>query len=230
MKLDSTKYYENYWQKRTKFGISNPIPNGIPLYFQKFTAYGAILNCIPNNSEILDLGCGDGNVSQLYLQKGKVTGVDISETALKISQKRGIKTVNHNLNELPLPFRKESFDVIILTDVLEHLFDPYKMIIECKRIVKKNGKIIITVPNFARVGNRIRMIYGDPIDLLHFDKYGDDVEHFHWFTIPKIIFFVEKAGFENYRFVPTGLKNGNFIYGLFGLPNLGSFITIVLNN
>lgn len=221
-------YYELYWHKRGKAGSSDPIPLWLPSWLTRYSEYGAILNQIPLGSKILDLGCGDGNVTRLYLTKGEVIGLDVSTMALARARKRGIQTVQHNLNTLPLPFHAKNFDVVILTDVLEHLVDPLATLGECTRLLKPNGRVILTVPNFARLGNRFRMLAGDPIDILHFDKYGDEVEHLHWFTKPKLIYLAKKAGFKTVDFVPTGLRSLGFLFGIIGLPQLGKFLTAVL--
>lgn len=220
-------YYNKYWIKR---GISQSeaIPNAVPVFLARFTSYGAIRSVIPENSKILDLGCGDGSVSHEYIKRGEVYGLDISKIAVKAANKNNIKAKIHNLNEYPYPFGKNQFDVCILTDVLEHLIDIQATLHECKRVLKKGGKIIITVPNFARFSNRLRMLAGDPIDILHFDRYGDDVEHLHWFTVPKLRHIAKKAGFSTIRFVPTGLQNFNFIFGILKIPQFGKFITCVL--
>lgn len=223
--MNTKEYYQKYWQKRIN-RTSVPIPENIPEFLNKYTAYGAILNQIPPGANILDLGTGDGNVSQLYLKKGSVTGLDISQAALNIAKRKGIITVNHDLNDIPYPLKANSFQVVILTDVIEHLIDPLKVLGECRRLLKKSGVLILTVPNFARIGNRFRMIFGDPTDILHFDKYGDGLEHLQWFTRPKLEYLFSRIGFRNYKFIPTGLKNFNFIFGLLGLPQLGQFLTV----
>lgn len=218
-------YYDQYWQKRKK-EVGEPIRPIIPSFLCQFSQYGAIVNQIPPRSKILDLGCGDGNVTQLFLKKGEVVGVDISKEALKKAERRGIKTKLHDLNQLPLPFGDKSFDVVILTDTLEHLLDPLEVLKETFRILNPGGRIIVTVPNFARLGNRIRILWGDPVDILHWEKYGDGKEHFHWFTKGKAEHFFKLAGFRKIKFVPTGLPFG-FIFGKLGIPGLAKMLIVV---
>lgn len=222
--MEFKNYYQQYWQKR-KAGQNQPIDPRIPSFLRKYSQYGAILNQIKDNSRILDIGCGDGNVSQLYLSKGKVLGLDISEKALEIAKKRGLATKFWDLNQLPLPFNKESFEAVILTDVLEHVLDPLALLKEALRLLTKNGQLLVTVPNFARWQNRCRMLWGDPIDILHFEKYGDELEHLHWFTTGKLKHLLKEAGFKKIKFVSTGLPAG-FLFGLFGYPGLAKMLTI----
>jgi methionine biosynthesis protein MetW len=225
-RLKIKKYYQKYWEQRLKEEKLPPIRKEIPSFLVKYSTYGAIANQIPPKSEILDLGCGEGNVTQLFLKKGKVVGVDISQKALKKAAGLGIKTKLHDLNALPLPFKTETFDVMVLTDTLEHLIDPLGVLKESFRILARGGRVIITVPNFARLDNRLRMIWGDPIDMLHWEKYGDGREHFHWFTKGKAEHFLKLAGFEEVKFIPTGLLFG-FVFGNLGFPGLARMLTVV---
>lgn len=218
------KYYDEYWKRRIKESSSPPIRTFIPKFLRKFTAYGAIFNCV-NSGPILDVGCGDGNVSQIFFQKGEVFGVDISIRALKLAQEKGVKTKPCDLNQKKLPFKSDFFETVIFTDVIEHLVNPESLFKESRRVLKKGGRMIITVPNFARLGNRLRMLWGDPTDQLHWEKYGDEQEHLHWFTKPKLKCLLYENGFRNLKFVPTGLPWG-FVFGILFLPQLANFLTV----
>jgi len=209
----SKDYYQNYWYKRLKERQSSPIRKEVPPFLVKYSTYGAIANQIPFKSKILDLGCGGGNVTQLFLKKGEVVGVDISQEALKKAADLGIKTKLHDLNKLPLPFKDKSFNVVVLTDTLEHLVDPLAVLKESFRILTPGGWVIVTVPNFARLSNRLRMFGGDPVDILH------------WFTKGKAEHFLKLVGFKKIKLIPTGLPF-SFLFGKLGFPGWGKMITV----
>ena len=95
---------------------------------------------------ILDLGCGTGKNMEELAQYGDVWGVDISEDALKFCRKRNLIQIKKGEAE-HLPFNKETFDVVCILDVLEHV-DDTASIKEIKRVLKNNGSVIITVPSF----------------------------------------------------------------------------------
>jgi methionine biosynthesis protein MetW len=219
-------YYNAYWKKRTSEKKLLPIRKYIPSFLKKYTTYGAILNSLPRGGRFLDVGCGDGNVSQLFLERGDVYGIDISSKALKQAQKKGIKVQECDLNQGKLPFTGSYFDAVILTDVIEHLIDIMIILREARRVLKKNGRLIITVPNFARIGNRLRMIAGDPRDMLQWQGYGDEIEHLHWFTKPKLEYLLKKNSFEKVKFIPTGLPYG-FIFGILSFPGLAKILTVI---
>lgn len=224
--MDLKNYYEQYWIKRKEDQSTEPIRSFIPKFLVKYSSYGAISNQIPENSTVLDIGCGDGNVSALYIKKQcKVTGIDVSNNALEIASRRGVDTIQWDLNTTPLPIPADFFDVAIISDVLEHVIDPNSLLKEAHRRLKNQGILILYIPNFARIGNRIRMLAGDPRDILHWKGYGDEIEHLHWFTKPKLTYLLTQAGFEDIKFIPTGLPFG-FIYGLVGCHSLSNYLLI----
>ncbi len=217
-------YYEDYWVKRE---TSNPyeLINKIPKYLLKYSVYGAIINDVPENSLILDAGCGDGRFAYLLkkLKKCEVYGIDISENSLKIAEKNEVKIAQCDLNIDKIPFNKK-FDVILAIDVIEHLLNPVMALKQFKNSLKPNGKIIISTPNFARLGNRINMLFGKPRDMLHFNCFGDGIEHYQWFTKEKLIHFGKLAGLEKNKVIACGLPF-DFLFAKIGLPNLSKMLT-----
>lgn len=101
---------------------------------------------------ILDFGCATGGYC-LALEKLNYdcVGVDVNEEFIKIAQQKGIKA---QLIKKVLPFPDDSFDTVIMFELLEHVQNPDFLLKEAKRVAKKN--ILITVPNcenFEELGN-----------------------------------------------------------------------------
>lgn len=95
-----------------------------------------------HSCEILDIGCGGGYLANTLAQDGhKVTGVDLSETSLKIAQEKDLtKTVNYiKADAYELPFLPESFDIICSMDFLEHVEYPEKIIAKTSQLLRKGG-------------------------------------------------------------------------------------------
>jgi 2-polyprenyl-3-methyl-5-hydroxy-6-metoxy-1,4-benzoquinol methylase len=76
--------------------------------------------------------------------------------------------MNHDLNK-GLPFKKNFFDVVVGLEVLEHLYNPYEMMKEIKRVLKPKGYAIISMPNTASIISRIGQLYEKRPD--HLDLY-----------------------------------------------------------
>lgn len=110
-----------------------------------------------SNPQILEAGCGAGHVLEEIANKinpCNLTGLDPLPEWLKQAEKRlGDKAkLIHGFAE-NLPFQDKSFDYVICTEVLEHVIDPKAVLKELKRVVKKNGLVIISVPNEKLISN-----------------------------------------------------------------------------
>ena len=102
--------------------------------------------------KVLDLGCGAGRLSLFAAKYAKeVFGIDYIEKAIDYANKfAGItksENVTFQVGDLDL-FKNKKFDVILISDVLQHVDDPLKTLKQCNKILKQNGIVIISIPNF----------------------------------------------------------------------------------
>jgi ubiquinone/menaquinone biosynthesis C-methylase UbiE len=100
-----------------------------------------------NKISILDAGCGTGYNLKCLEKYGASTGVDINNNALAYCRKRGINRISRaSVSELP--FREESFDLVISADVLYHraVQDDLTAIKEIYRVLKKGGVLMVNLP------------------------------------------------------------------------------------
>lgn len=96
----------------------------------------------------LDVGFGPGAVLELAKGYGfKPYGVEISKEAISHLRGKGFKTYEGEFLDLELPLRH--FDVITLLSVIEHIKNPREAIIKCYNLLKEDGILAITVPNFG---------------------------------------------------------------------------------
>ena len=87
--------------------------------------------------------------------------VDIDRAALDRADELGIETVWADLDQ-PLPFEVDSFDVVVIAEVLEHLPFPGQLLSEAKRVLVPGGTLIVPVPNCCRLKSRLRFLLGRP--------------------------------------------------------------------
>lgn len=91
-------------------------------------------------SKILDIGFV--NTPNIYL-KGDIVGLDIKKVPIPENYS---SIIVHDLNKKVMPFPDESFDTIIAGEIIEHLQSPYNFLKEIRRILKPQGKLLLTTP------------------------------------------------------------------------------------
>jgi len=110
-----------------------------------FSMLDKYLPAVKGQLRLLDVGCGTG-VNLKRLEKyGHATGVDIVEEAVKFSRLRNCKDVL-KIDKGILPFNNNTFDVITVLDVIEHVDDDYAALCDYYRVMKDEGILLITVP------------------------------------------------------------------------------------
>jgi SAM-dependent methyltransferase len=179
------------------------------------------LNSLPPG-RILDVGCGLGFLLSGLSDKYEKYGVEISKFAAKHAGKWG-KIYCGDLYGAAYP--DEHFDVVVLYHVIEHIEDPAKIILEIKRILKKEGYLVLGTPDFdsgcaRRFGNNYRLLH--------------DQTHVSLFTNESMHRFLRDYGFEiehvDYPFFETRHFTKENLMRLFDTsrispPFYGNFMT-----
>jgi 2-polyprenyl-3-methyl-5-hydroxy-6-metoxy-1,4-benzoquinol methylase len=176
-----------------QFDIVNP-GQSYPPKFDFLSSHTMAINEVSPGAHVLDIGCGAGHVGrELEKRNCQITGVDIAieEEGRSLQKFRKI-----DLNKDAIPFPPDSFDFILILDVLEHLDLPSQFnLLEKIRTGSKSKKpvIIITVPNIAFLFIRLQLLMGN----FNYGKRGIlDMTHRHLFTFKSIRRFLEQAGYK----------------------------------
>jgi len=96
---------------------------------------------------ILDVGCGSGTLLGLLKRRGfRAKGIDSSAEAAKIAKaENGVEVIVGSLEEAHFP--DQSFDVVTLFHVMEHVTNPRHVLVEVTRVLKPDGVVVLQVPN-----------------------------------------------------------------------------------
>jgi ubiquinone/menaquinone biosynthesis C-methylase UbiE len=150
--------------------LLNPMKNIIGRYFDHL--YGAMCDqryiaqkkLVEHDPDALLLDCGSrtgDNTLSLAQPIGtkRMIGLDYNLRSLYQARKRGIIPLHADLNQY-LPLSDDSVDLIVATDVIEHLVDPALFVREMHRVLKKNGYAIIDTPNLASWHNIFALLSG----------------------------------------------------------------------
>jgi SAM-dependent methyltransferase len=103
---------------------------------------------LPAQAQILDAGCGTGVNLEILSRLGIVTGMETDPTALQMAEWKHVgKVVKGSLPD-KIPFPENSFDLVTLLDVLEHLEQDVESLTALRKLLKPTGCLLITVPAF----------------------------------------------------------------------------------
>lgn len=109
-----------------------------------------ILSGFAGTPSILDFGCGNGWLAALLTSFGKVTGVDVADKAIATASERFPNVeficLNAEMNDKD-PFFERKFDLVISSEVIEHIHEQKQYISNMMATLKPGGKFIITTPN-----------------------------------------------------------------------------------
>ena len=177
-----------------------------------------ILKIVGSSLKILDVGCSNGYLSRLLKEKGNIVyGIEINEKAAEIAKGILDGLIVGNIEEIDLPWPEMLFDVIICADVLEHLFDPGRVLVKLKKHLKDDGILICSIPNIAYYGVRKALLLG------RFD-YQDagtlDRGHIRFFTLAAAERMFRETGYgvlnvDCSLYLPPFLSKPRMIHNLF---------------
>ncbi|MBT3423957.1 MAG: methyltransferase domain-containing protein [Bacteroidetes bacterium] len=206
-----------------------------------------------SNVKILDIGCGNGNISfQMAKTGATVIGIDQSEDAIERAQSNfnheNLTFVQSKVEEYQSHYK---FDIIICSEILEHLVDPEIILIKLTEALKEDGMLIVTVPNgygprelfitqpvqwINSKDNLLTKILRSIKSVLGYTGYtsqsdADDLIHYQFFTIKRITRLISK-----YSMHRIDLKSSNFISGMFPfsllvrlIPSLEKFDCFIID-
>ncbi len=146
-------------------------------------------------SRVLEIGCGRAEFARRLRELNvTVTVTDLSPTNIQFASELGFEAHQLDLNRgLPV-FSSAQFDSIVILDVIEHIVAAEFLLSEIRRVLRPNGFLVLSTPNFAWWLNRLRILFGQ---LSHDEGY-----HYRFFTRRSLENQLITAGFvpEVWRF------------------------------
>jgi ubiquinone/menaquinone biosynthesis C-methylase UbiE len=162
-----------------------------------------IAKFIQPGERVLDFGCGPGALLYVVSQSNptvKGVGIDLAQPQIDFANQqvrprlpgRDVSYLAVSLDQPNLPFEDESFDVVTIAEVIEHVhpFDSLKSMLELRRVLKPGGRIIVTTPNYRSLWPLIELL----LEWLSPVKYRE--QHISKYTPSSLVRFVETCGFE----------------------------------
>ncbi|GAA3070621.1 class I SAM-dependent methyltransferase [Streptomyces glomeratus] len=184
-----------------------PVASGTPRSLRQARMLAAALGPATAGAKtVLDIGCGDGTAAATaapLLAGHRIVGVDWSQDALRRAHTRLPYTVRGELTDGGLPFRPQSADAVLFSEVLEHLVDPDSALDEIRRVLRPGGHLMLSTPNLAAWYNRALLLLGvQPVfsevslRAIHGRPGREVVGHLRLATARALREFVTAAGFQ----------------------------------
>ncbi|HEV2776304.1 MAG TPA: class I SAM-dependent methyltransferase [Solirubrobacteraceae bacterium] len=180
-------------------------PARVELYEAKAQTYadfgnGAIAaharRLLPEGGRVLDIGCASGGLLALLRPRaGHLAGLEISASAATAAAQIADHVVQGALEDPELPFEAESFDLVVLADVLEHLADPAAGLARAAGWCRRGGgTVLVSVPNVAHWQARLTLLRGRWPQT---DSGTFDASHLRWFTRDALAALLTASGLRD---------------------------------
>lgn len=154
-------------------------------------------------ASVLEIGCGTGATGALALSRGRAgryVGVELFESAAVSAREVLSEVVVGDVEQLEFDWQPASFDALILSEVLEHLREPWAVVQKLSRFVRPGGLLLASSPNVShwRVIQELALGRFPLADQGVFDK-----THMRWFTPESFAAMFNQAGFSVDRMRPV---------------------------
>jgi SAM-dependent methyltransferase len=186
-----------------------PVSSGLDRARRQALMLTGALRTAPRHAVIVDIGCGDGAATQVAarLNPGhQFVGVDWSADALRQARSRGLALIRAGVEGSGLPLASASADVVIMSEVIEHLVDTDSALDEAFRILKPGGSLLLSTPNLAAWYNRgllalgVQPVFSEVSLRGVFGRPGSQVAgHLHMFTRRALTGLLAARGFDSIK-------------------------------
>lgn len=158
-----------------------------------------MLSSAYSDMRLLDVGCSSGAVVWIAQNMGlHAEGVEPTEKPAANARARGLQVHQGLLHEVKFP--DDSFDVITLFEVIEHLDKPANLLKECRRILRPGGILVIGTGNTSSWTRKIR---GNTWDFFDMRQHGG---HINFFSYKSIAVLAAATGFDMAKVKTAGVK------------------------
>jgi len=153
---------------------------------------------LPNNAKscILEIGCGNGDTGALAISNGKCAcycGIERYGPAAEAAKSKITEVITGDVENVKLPWPSQSFDAFILSEVLEHLVDPWAVLRNLRPLMKPDALVFASTPNISHYSIVLMLLRGE---WRLADKGTMDRTHLRWCTPKTFRELFESCGYH----------------------------------
>jgi len=163
--------------------------------------HDVVLNLLKSEKrgKVLDAGAGEGALSYKLQELGfDIVACDITPENFKVKE---IPCEEVNLNN-DLPYDNNFLDYFVAVEVIEHLENPWHFVREVSRVLKPNGRLILTTPNINSISSRTLFLYN-----LNYHDFGED----YTYHISPINYYMLLKMLSDADFIIEGMMTNSYI-------------------
>ena len=182
-----------------------------------------MIRLVPSFARVLDMGCFTGDMLEEIRTKRsavEVWGADCNESFVDMTLKKNIPACATNFEKFQ-PFDEERFDVVVAGELIEHIYNTEVFLSEIHRMLKPNGLLILSTPNFNYWAFRLHHLLGHTLPVIGLES-GDNTEfppHIRYYNKKSLNTMLEKNGFKVDRIIGSNILNQG-PWKLEGLANI----------
>jgi 2-polyprenyl-3-methyl-5-hydroxy-6-metoxy-1,4-benzoquinol methylase len=167
--------------------------------------YTLALALASRGGRALDVGCSPGHLSMGLVKAGfEVQGIDLNpawQAKYAPGWAQRLHITHTDIEKNPMPFPSASFDLVIFTEVLEHIAitDPGVVLGEIRRVLRPGGRMVLSTPNVTNLSNVVALIQGENVFWPPEIFYGSVDRHNREYTPGELMQLVQRTGFAHYE-------------------------------
>ena len=147
---------------------ATPLSSGWERAWLQAASLAEIASSAPRPVVAVDVGCGDGMATAVAAARCKETpgagvtiiGIDWSAAALDRARRRGVFVARGAVDGSGLPLASGTIDVVVMSELIEHLVDTDAALLEARRVLVPGGTLLLSTPNLAAWYNRMLLGLG----------------------------------------------------------------------
>ena len=173
--------------------------------------FKVIADLLPDNTKVLDVGCGDGSLMNLLTKEKniKVRGLELNQENVQDCIRKGLPVIQGNAETELHQFPDKSFDYVVLSQTLQAFYDPEKVLRNLLRIGKS---VIISIPNFGYWKVRFKLLFFGKMPVTKtLPNSWYDTPNLHMCTIKDLFDFCDKKNINIINVVGVNEKKTSII-------------------